>query len=75
MSENNQVNIDDVILSSIELNNAIIGLNIYVNDHVSSCDNLSANDINGLNGLVATIHALGDYHSKITIEVLENGTN
>lgn len=71
MSENNQVNIDDVMLSSQELNNAIIGLNIYVTDHVSCCDDLSPNDINGLNGLVFAIKTLSDYNNKITIEFLE----
>ncbi|MBS7577621.1 MULTISPECIES: hypothetical protein [unclassified Enterococcus] len=72
MSENNKVDSNDVMISAIQLKNAITGLDTYVNDHLSSCDNLSPSDINGLNGLVFAIKALSDYNERITVEVLEN---
>ncbi|MDR1568602.1 MAG: hypothetical protein LBS33_08000 [Streptococcaceae bacterium] len=70
MNENNKIDLDNLILDSNNLKNAIQALDTLVFDHFSSLK-ITVKDLNALSGLTSAFCTLSERNNK-NIEVLEN---
>ncbi|MBS7576834.1 MULTISPECIES: hypothetical protein [unclassified Enterococcus] len=69
-----QIDLDDLISDSNNLDNAIQALDIFVFERFSSSDSITVNDISALSGFTSALCALSEKNNK-KIEAFERGVD